>query len=725
MQTVAAVKSGAESPAIHQDSGVSKAIVRSFIILVVSLVLGACDVGGGAHHAHGSAQAGKGDAPPVATAVDDLTAFKQTVYVELVDYCSTCHAGKPASVPAFSHADVAVAYDVITKKNLVDLQNPAKSRIVVKLTQEKHNCWSGASKCADDALVIQQSIEAWLALVGKSPAAINSLDAQTLRSASTSFAASAGSSALKKRVSTGLLALYTFREGSGVIIHDVSGVAPAMDLTLSGMEWLPGQGVKNVSGMAISTVTDSVKLFDAIAGSGGSGQYTVEAWLVADNTTQNGPARTVTYGIDTGNRNFMLGQAAAEWAYRNRSLAAGITANGSPNLVTSGGAVKTELTHVVMTFEQTNGRKIYLNGADTGLVDPQGPGAMSNWNNTYPFVVGNEKTNDRLWKGEIYLVAVYRSALSAAEVKQNFDAGFKDRTVLSFDIGGLSGVAGSTIVIEAGEIDKASYVFTNPTYIGPQPENLLIQGMQIAINDTLPAVGQAYRNVDVTVNAAEQLLSPIGTVMAKDKGKDSDSFMLVFAAIGTKTNILSEPAPAALALITDERSVVPDAGVRTFDQINDTMSTLTGVAQSTAAVVTVFNQINQALPGGSNIMSFLPAQQIAIAKLATEYCNAMTDNTTLRNNFFGSSPAAFEFGSVVSTAFGSQAKKDRITNALISGMIGVNLASQPTQSEAYNSINSLLNDLIAANPAGDATRTRAIVKGACTAVLSSAALMVR
>lgn len=174
----------------------------------------------------------------------------------------------------------------------------------------------------------------------------------------------------------------------------------------------------------------------------------------------------------------------------------------------------------------------------------------------------------------------------------------------------------------------------------------------------------------------------------------------------------------------DVRAVIPKSGVRTFDQVNNTMAALTGISVTTGNVVTVFTQLRQQLPSNSNVMSFLPGQQIGIAKLATEYCDALVESGTARAAFFNAIPA-FEFGSAVATAFSVPAKKDLITNTLNNKLIGVNFANQPTATESYTEVNSLLTDLIAAAPAGsDQVRTRSIVKGACTAVLSSAALMV-
>jgi hypothetical protein len=277
--------------------------------------------------------------------------------------------------------------------------------------------------------------------------------------------------------------------------------------------------------------------------------------------------------------------------------------------------------------------------------------------------------------------------------------------------------------MQASASDRASYLFAKPTYVGPDPNGLAISGLQILINDKLPGAGQAFRNVSATVDASSVELSSLGTVMAKDRGEGSDSFVLSFNTIGSRSVTVTEPAPAPLTMTLDERTVVPSAGVRTYEQINNTMATLTGVSPTATAINNVFNQVRQQLPSNANVLSFLSSQQTGIAKLAVEYCDAMIENATLRNTFFNGTPA-FEFTSGVATAFNSQAKKDRITNTLITKMIGANLANQPTALEAQTEIGNLLNDLIAASPNGDQVRTRAVVKGACAAVLASAALMI-
>lgn len=693
-------------------------------MLATSVLLGAC--GGGRSSGDPQPQETPLGVGPPSLSVDQA-AFASTLHKELTQYCGSCHNGTVLGAPAFAHADIETAYTVI-ESGKVDKLNPARSRIVVKVATEKHGCWSGPDNCINDAAQLQTSIEQWIAQAGGTPVDV-AFQAQTIRSLPTSMPPSL----LSKRVS-GAVALYLFKEGNDTIVHDLSGVAPAMDLKFDAaqMQWVPGQGLKNIGtlGKAEATVASSKKLFDTIAM--GSKQYSIEAWIMPTNLTQTGPADIVSYSINTTNANFQLGQTAAQYIYRNRSTATGIsTTLGTPNLTTPAASVTTAVQHVVATFGTTVGRKIYLNGVDTGVVDTQGFGDIANWDATYSFLLGNEKTPvaNRNWKGVYYLVAIYSQALSATQVKQNYDAGYLDRSILSFDISGKSGIAGSTIELEASELDKASYLFARPTYVGPNPGNLQIKGIQLAMNNRLPTVGQAYRSVDQMVNAPRQEVSSIGTVIAQDKGSSADSFMLTFEVLGGNNNVVPEPAPGALSMETDQRSVIPVSGVRTFDQVNNTMAALTGIPASTASIATEFALLRQSLPGNGNIMSFLPAQQISIAKLATEYCDALVNNATARAAFFNTTPA-FEFGLPVATAFNSPLKKDLITNTLINKMIGVNIVNQPTAAESYTEVNSLLNDLVTAASVAvppltiDATRTRSIVKGACTAVLSSAALMV-
>ena len=71
--------------------------------------------------------------------------------------------------------------------------------------------------------------------------------------------------------------------------------------------------------------------------------------------------------------------------------------------------------------------RFYLNGVDPlGVRRPNLGGSLGNWGpaSNYRLAVGNELTQNRPWRGEVYLIAIYDRALNAADVQRNFGAGF-------------------------------------------------------------------------------------------------------------------------------------------------------------------------------------------------------------------------------------------------------------------------------------------------------------
>ena len=223
------------------------------------------------------------------------------------------------------------------------------------------------------------------------------------------------------RVSTGLQALYTFEEGSGNIVSDVSGVGTPLDLTIespAATNWVTGGLSVNSSAViasagAASKVISSIKASNAI---------TVEAWLVPANTTQNGPARIVSLSQNPSLRNFTLGQSQSKYNFRLRSSVTDV--NGSPSITTPSGLATTALTHVIYTRDSSGLATVYVDGV--AQISTNIGGNLTTWNkwdDGYRLGLANELTGDRPWLGELHLVAIFDRALSAAEVSQNYNAG--------------------------------------------------------------------------------------------------------------------------------------------------------------------------------------------------------------------------------------------------------------------------------------------------------------
>jgi uncharacterized repeat protein (TIGR01451 family) len=212
----------------------------------------------------------------------------------------------------------------------------------------------------------------------------------------------------------GLQVLYTFREGSGTTVHDVSGVGVPLDLEMSdgsAVTWVPGGGLAIDSATLIASAGPATKVISACQG---SNEITIDAWVRPANTTQDGPARIVTLSRDAYNRNFTLGQGlwgtlpSALYDVRLRTTAT--DDSGEPSLSTPDGSLTTELTHVVYTRDASGQARIYIDDVEqaSGTVG----GDFSNWDGGFRLALANELTGGRPWLGEFHLVAIYSRALS-------------------------------------------------------------------------------------------------------------------------------------------------------------------------------------------------------------------------------------------------------------------------------------------------------------------------
>src|SRR5512137_1513784 len=84
--------------------------------------------------------------------------FASTVYPVVEQYCSRCHTSTSASSqsPFFASGDVDEAYAAARTK--INLDQPALSRLVVRLRTEFHNCWSD---CASNANTMEAAVQAF------------------------------------------------------------------------------------------------------------------------------------------------------------------------------------------------------------------------------------------------------------------------------------------------------------------------------------------------------------------------------------------------------------------------------------------------------------------------------------------------------------------------------------------------------------------------------------
>jgi hypothetical protein len=657
---------------------------------------------------------------------DSSALFASTVYPVLQQHCSRCHSPSAltAQSPYFAQADVDAAYAAAKPK--INLDTPTLSRFYVRLKYEFHNCFGG--DCDASAATMLQAIQAFANQVP-----VTKVDPSfVLSKALTMYDGIVSSGG--KRVETGLVAKFEFKTGTGTIAYDTSGVEPALNLDLSGdVTWVGGWGVQvQNKGKLQGTTTGSKKLHDMILT---TGEYSVEAWAAPANVTQT-MAYLVSYSGGETARNLTLGQTMYNYDSFLRSTTT--NANGQPELSTPSAkqVLQATLQHVVLTYDPVNGRQIYVNGALMASGDPQKGGSLTQWDDTFALVLGNEVSGTRPWSGVLRMVAVYNRAMAAADVKTNFDAGVGERYMLLFNVDKFTGLSQSYVMFEVSQYDSYAYLFNKPVFLSLDPNTtfsgLTIKGMRIGENGVEAKVGQAYSTLNTAVTGqgfdptkgapTSVALSGVGTTIALEKGPAYDQFFLTFEQLGSATNVHTEPAPLAPIPVDVVRP--SDIGVRTFERINASLSAMTTVPITTPAVASLFQTLQQALPATQELQGFVASHQTAVAQLAIQYCDALVSDPNRRSVYF----PGVNFGVAPAAAFGTAGRNALITS-LMDQMLSANsaagkfLATAPSAAAVTTEVNSLV-DKLSASASADSTGTATIVKASCAAIAGSSAMLV-
>jgi hypothetical protein len=227
----------------------------------------------------------------------------------------------------------------------------------------------------------------------------------------------------------GLQVLYTFQEGAGDIIYDVSGVGTPIDLRLERgtVTWLAGGhglAITNQPALLASSGPAS-KVFSTITN---SNALTVEVWVRQGQiiTVPGATVRIVTLSERPEQRNFSLGITdGRRYAFTLRTPTTG--SDGTRKFVQGGNAQTGQIMHLVYTRDGAGNAVLYVNGQAQGRDNLPGE-FRTNWDNRHRLALGNELTGgERSWRGEYFLVAIYNQALTETEVAALWQAGRESR----------------------------------------------------------------------------------------------------------------------------------------------------------------------------------------------------------------------------------------------------------------------------------------------------------
>ena len=171
-------------------------------------------------------------------------------------------------------------------------------------------------------------------------------------------------------------------------------------------------------GQAVSN-SPTQEFFDRLVK--GSG-LTLELWLKTEDLNQTGPARILSYSINTGLRNFTIGQSRDKLVVRLRTTETDL--NGmNPHLIIGDTFNYESLQHMVIMYDFSE-QRVYINGEQRARSEIL-KGDFSNWDPSCSLVIGNEVIGDRPLKGKIYYVAVFDRPLTEQEIRQNYLSGLR------------------------------------------------------------------------------------------------------------------------------------------------------------------------------------------------------------------------------------------------------------------------------------------------------------
>ena len=692
--------------------------------------------------------------------------FALTVYPVLTgslaaitgDNCQGCHSetapGLPQA-PFFASGDPNAAYDAAKSKMNID--TPENSRLVVRV-RDGHNCWS--SDCDADADVLEQAIRNFAGAIPLDDIDINLVTSMAL-TLGDGIIASGG-----QRHETDQFAIWEFKTGSGLNAFDTSGIDPSIHLSLIGsVTWVGGYGLEFSGGRAQADTISSDKLYTYIRT---TGEYALETWVIPFNVSQEN-TNIVSYSGGTATRNFTLSQTLYNYEAYNRIDSVQPQAlNGVPFLSTGQNGLEiaqASLQHVVVNYDPFSGRSIYVNGELVpDLVDPAGNNTsiVNAWDDGFAFVLGGEIGGSRAWSGQVKMVAMHNRALTPAQIQQNFDVGVGQKFFLLFWVGQYLGETEadpkSFILFEVAQFDSYGYLFNKPTFINLDPNwvppgAIAIQGLRIGVNSKEALAGQAFANLDTVVDAGSydpdlgQELSPLGTVIALDKGAQSDEFFLTFEVFSGESNAFTDIEPSVPADPADPANPpYSDIGLRTFEEINNTIAVITGVPVTNGEVQLVYDTYIQQLPTVEDIGAFLPSHQMAIAQLALTSCNELVEGrgSIARDAYF----PGFTFTDNPDAAFLPATRRALIIDPLLKAVMNVdtaaasnNLLTQPDATEigdmlgsdapqvldsgiAGTGYDSLIEQMLASGP-NTPQRTAQIVKAVCAAATGAAVMLVQ
>ncbi|MDA9951493.1 hypothetical protein N9D31_02845 [Oligoflexaceae bacterium] len=160
-----------------------------------------------------------------------------------------------------------------------------------------------------------------------------------------------------------------------------------------------------------------------------------------------------------------------------------------------------------------------------------------------------------------------------------------------------------------------------------------------------------------------------------------------------------------------------NVGVKNFDQINVTMSRLTGVPVSETK--NLFNNVKSSLPSKNNFALFSGSMQVSVVKLASEYCQAAYGVKARRDAILGSLSPLFDGN--LQTAFSAENRK--LIMAQFAKTFWVHQSNYANEAATEKTIKELFDELMV-DRTNNQAEARRLLRATCVLYLSAAPVVI-
>jgi len=158
-----------------------------------------------------------------------VAAFKATVYPIVTAHCAACHTS--INQPFFAGPSEQSDHDALVNAGKVNLDNPAASRLVQRLGQDMHNCWSN---CASNASDMQAAIAQWKSLLqaaaAPAPPSAVTAPAPVVRVNSVELPVPANVPGPGEAAANFMTLTWTLASAADTIVPDITGATFSLDI---------------------------------------------------------------------------------------------------------------------------------------------------------------------------------------------------------------------------------------------------------------------------------------------------------------------------------------------------------------------------------------------------------------------------------------------------------------------------------------------------------------